>query len=208
MSRYAAQPLREILPRVHQWSVASARYTLESYLIDEPGSAVAIDPQELAPRLAAEVQERIAHIVLTNHFHERAAAILQRRREAQVWARAADVAELEAVTPDHVYDEATELPVGLRAIALGGVGAGEDALLWPRERGVFFDRDGDALGTTSYWMPEAGRLGAHPRLRPPRPLRRLLEVGFASLAVGHGEPILDTAKAELRAYLEQATRDC
>jgi hypothetical protein len=40
-----------------------------------------------------------------------------------------------------------------------------------------------------------------------RPLRRLLEVEFARLAVGHGEPILDTATAELRAYLEQATRD-
>ena len=169
MSRYAAQPLREILPRVHQWSVASARYTLESYLIDEPGGAVAIDPQELAPRLAA------------------------------------DVAELEAVTPDHLHDEATELPAGLRATALGGISAGEHALLWPRERGVLFV--GDALGTTSYWIPEAGRLGTHPRLRPPQLLRRLLEVEFASLAVGHGEPILDTAKAELRAYLEQATRD-
>lgn len=205
MSRYATQPLREILPRVHQWSVASARYTLESYLIDEPDGAVAIDPQELAPRLEAEVQERIAHIVLTNHFHERAAAILQRRWEAQVWAPAADVAELEAVTPDHLYDEATELPAGLRATALGGISAGEYALLWPRERGVLFV--GDALGTTSYWIPEAGRLGAHPRLRPPQLLRRLLEVEFASLTVGHGEPILDTAKAELHAYLEQATRD-
>ena len=40
-----------------------------------------------------------------------------------------------------------------------------------------------------------------------QPIRQRIVVEFASLAVGHGEPILDTAKAELRAYLEQATRD-
>ncbi len=203
MSGYKARPVREVVAGVYQCSVAWPRYTLESYLIDRPEGAIAIDPQDISPRsLASARGNRIAHIILTNHYHERAAAILRARWDAQVWAPAADVRELEAVVPDHAYSEDTALPGNLRAVALGGITPGEHALLWPEERGVLFV--GDALGTVSYWTHGESRLGAHPRMRPPRSLGRLLDLNFTSLAVGHGDPVLDTAKAELAEYLERA----
>lgn len=47
-----------------------------------------------------------------------------------------------------------------------------------------------------------GQIGAHPRARPSQALRSLLDLQFASLAMGHGLAIIDTAKSALRTYLE------
>ncbi len=200
MSPYTAAPPREIVPGVYQWTVAWHRYPLESYLVDTGGGVVAIDPQDLSPSALGGVLPRVRHVILTNHFHERAAAIWRHRFGAQVWAPQGDVDELETLRPDHVYTAASALPGGLQAIALGGISAGEHALLSSDNRGVLFV--GDALGTTSYWTHGAGPLGAHPRMRPPTSLRQLLDLEFTSLAVGHGAPLLDQAKAELARYLE------
>ena len=200
MSGYTAGPPREILPGVYQWTVAWHRYTLESYLVDTDDGVVAIDPQDLSP--LGGVLSRVRHVILTNHYHERAAAIWRHRFDAPVWAPAGDVGDLETLTPNHVYSAESELPGGLLAVGLGGISAGEHALFSSENRGVLFV--GDALGTTSYWTHGEGELGAHPRLRPPEPLRNLLELNFTSLAVGHGEPILDQAKVALATYLESA----
>ena len=110
--------------------------------------------------------------------------------------------DLETLTPDHVYSADSELPGGLQAIGLGGISAGEHALYTSENRGVLFV--GDALGTTSYWTHGEGEIGAHPRMRPPTLLRKLLDLDFTSITVGHGEPILDQAKVALAAYLESA----
>jgi glyoxylase-like metal-dependent hydrolase (beta-lactamase superfamily II) len=202
MSGYTAGPPREILPGVYQWTVAWHRYTLESYLVDTDDGVVAIDPQDLSPRALGGVLSRVRHVILTNHYHERAAAIWRHRFDAPVWAPAGDVGDLETLTPNHVYSAESELPGGLLAVGLGGISAGEHALFSSENRGVLFV--GDALGTTSYWTHGEGELGAHPRIRPPEPLRKLLELNFTSLAVGHGEPILDQAKVALATYLESA----
>ncbi len=202
MSGYTAGPPREILPGVYQWTVAWHRYTLESYLVDTDDGVIAIDPQDLSPRALGGVLSRVRHVILTNHYHERAAAIWRHRFDAPVWAPAGDVGDLETLTPNHVYSAESELPGGLLAVGLGGISAGEHALFSSENRGVLFV--GDALGTTSYWTHGEGELGAHPRIRPPEPLRKLLELNFTSLAVGHGEPILDQAKVALATYLESA----
>ena len=202
MGGYTAGPPREILPGVYQWTVAWHRYTLESYLVDTDDGVVAIDPQDLSPRALGGVLSRVRHVILTNHYHERAAAIWRHRFDAPVWAPAGDVGDLETLTPNHVYSAESELPGGLLAVGLGGISAGEHALFSSENRGVLFV--GDALGTTSYWTHGEGELGAHPRIRPPEPLRKLLELNFTSLAVGHGEPILDQAKVALATYLESA----
>ena len=125
-----------------------------------------------------------------------------RGAELRTHQPAGDVGELETLTPDHVYSSESDLPGGLQAIGLGGISAGEHALFTPENRGVLFV--GDALGTTSYWTHGEGELGAHPRMRPPAPLRKLLDLNFTSIAVGHGEPILDQAKVALATYLEAA----
>jgi len=206
MSGYVARPPRELLPGLIQWTVAWHRYPLESYAIRRKDGCVVIDPSEHPPRAIGPVDDYgVAHVILTNHYHERAAAIWQRRFTARVWAPAGDAAHLEATVPDEAYVDGAELPGGLRAIALGTISPGEHALFWPENRGVLFV--GDALGTTSYWTHGERPLGAHPRARPPHALHRLLDERFTSLAVGHGEPILDTAHVALQAYLEGALRD-
>lgn len=203
MSGYAGSGPREILPGLTQWSVGWQRYSLESYAIEQPSGCVVIDPSDYPPRGIGAIERfGVSHILITNHYHERAAAILRGRFGAKLWAPEGDLAELESGAPDHVYGADTELPAGLQAIALGAITDGEHALLWPENRGVLIV--GDALGTTSYWTHNEGQVGAHPRARPPHALRGLLELPFTSLAVGHGEPILDVAKEALRRYLSEA----
>ena len=202
MSPYFARPPREILPGVYQWTVAWHRFPLESYLVDTDDGVIAIDPQDLSPTALQGVLSRVRHVILTNHYHERAAAMWRHRFDAPVWAPHGDVDDLETLTPDHVYSADSELPGGLQAIGLGGISVGEHALYTSENRGVLFV--GDALGTTSYWTHGEGEIGAHPRMRPPTLLRKLLDLDFTSIAVGHGEPILDQAKVALAAYLESA----
>ena len=203
MSGYAGSGPREILPGLIHWSVGWQRYPLESYAIEQTSGCVLIDPSDYAPRAIGAIERHgVSHILITNHFHERAAAMMRGRFGAEVWAPEGDIGELESVAPDHVYGADTELPAGLQAIALGTITDGEHALLWSENRGVLFV--GDALGTTSYWTHNEGQVGAHPRARPPHALLGLLELPFTSLAVGHGEPILDVAKEALRRYLRKA----
>ena len=203
MTGYAGSGPREILPGLTHWSVGWHRYSLESYAIEQPSGCVLIDPSDYPPHCIGAIERHgVSHILITNHFHERASAMLRGRFGAEVWAPEGDVGELESVTPDHVYGADTELPAGLQAIALGTITPGEHAFLWPENRGVLIV--GDALGTTSYWTHNEGQVGAHPRARPPHALLGLLELPFTSLAVAHGEPILDVAKEALRRYLNEA----
>lgn len=200
MTFYKALSPRAILPRLYQWTVAWPRYPLESYLLETSDGAIAIDPQDAHPGMFKDVQSCVKHVFLTNHYHERAAAMWKHRFGATVWAPEGDVHELETMKPDEVYSQGMDLPGDLEAIALGGITAGEHALLWHDNRGVLFV--GDALGTTSYWTHGERSVGAHPRIRPPTPLLALLDLQFTSLAVGHGEAILDQAKIAVERYLE------
>jgi glyoxylase-like metal-dependent hydrolase (beta-lactamase superfamily II) len=202
---YTALPLRLILPGLYQWTVAWPRYPLESYLIETDDGYIAIDPQDAHPEVFGSIQDNVRHVILTNHYHERAAAIWRHRYGATVWAPKADLDDLETVTADEPYSQSSVLPGGLHAVSITGTTEGEHALLWPENRGVLFV--GDALGTTSYWTHGEGELGAHPKLRLPTDLARLLELNFTSLAVGHGEPMLDQAKMALAKYLGVTTRD-
>ena len=203
MSGYAGSGPREILPGLTHWSVGWQRYSLESYAIEQPSGCVLIDPSDYPPHSIGAIERfGVSHVVITNHWHERASAMMRGRFGAQVWAPEGDLAELESVEPDHVYGADTELPAGLQAIALGTITNGEHALLWAENRGVLLV--GDALGTTSYWTHNEGQVGAHPRARPPHALKGLLELPFTSLTVGHGQPILDVAKEALRRYLSEA----
>ena len=113
--------------------------------------------------------------------------------------------DLETVIADEAYSQSSILPGGIKAVHLGGITEGEHALLWPENRGVLFV--GDALGTTSYWTHGESELGAHPKFRPAGRLAKLLELDFTSLAVGHGEPMLDQAKIALAKYLELMAHD-
>ena len=206
MSRYVAPSPREILPHLTQWTVAWPRYPMESYAIETTEGCIVIDPNDYPPNSIGAIERQgVSHVVITNHFHERAAAIFRDRFGAELWAPEGDTDQLETGQPDHIFSDGTELPARLRAISLGQISAGEHALLWPENRGVLFV--GDALGTTSYWTHSERPLGAHPRARPPHDLKPLLDLPFTSLAVGHGEPVLDCAKEMLRTYLDEATRE-
>ena len=200
MTGYKAPSPREILPGLYQWTVAWPRYPLESYLLETLDGVIAIDPQDAHPGMFKDVQSRVRHVFLTNHYHERAAAMWKHRFGAKVWVPDGDSDELETIKPDEVYSQGMALPGGLEAIALGGITEGEHALLWHDNRGVLFV--GDALGTTSYWTHGERSVGAHPRIRPPAPLRTILDLKFTSLAVGHGEAILDQAKFAVERYME------
>jgi len=206
MKGYPGSGPREILPGLTQWSVGWPRYTLESYAIELPSGCVLVDPSDYPPRGISAIERRgVSHIVITNHFHERAAATFRGRFDAELWAPADDAAQLETGAPDHTYGASTELPAGLEAVLLGEISHGEHALLWNENRGVLFV--GDALGTMSYWTHGEGEIGAHPRARPPHALLGLLDLSYTSIVVGHGEPVLDTAKQVLNRYLIEATRD-
>ena len=115
MSGYAGSGPREILPGLTHWSVGWQRYSLESYAIEQPDGCVLIDPSDYPPHAIGAIERNgVSDILITNHYHERAAAMLRGRFGAKVWAPEGDIGELESVAPDHVFNAETELPAGLR----------------------------------------------------------------------------------------------
>ena len=213
----------ESAPALIRWSVRGRA----SYWLHTAQGPVLIDPQVadssgIEQSLALPEEVPIA-TVLTNDWHERDAYRLRDRWGTPVWAPAAGLpergGELEG-TPDHVYDEGTALPGGLRAQAIQGAFAGEHLLWWraPTGEGVLFTGDavngqaaetspvrddwrtapGLYLGVAHYysqWL--ANPSGLRESLRP------ALDEEFDLLCGSHARPYRNRAREALAQLLAQ-----
>lgn len=179
------------------WFSEPHGYDFNGHLIRLPGGNIAIDPvQPGEDDLPVMIGEGVAHILLTNRNHSRAANLMRQRTGAKTSIHSAD--------EDHAREQGTVIDgsfkVGnrigpLRVVNAAGKSAGEVALYWP-ERRILIVGDaviGNPPGKCSL-LPE--RVMDDPaRLR--ENVRKLLALDFDTLLVGDGVSILSGAKERL-----------
>jgi glyoxylase-like metal-dependent hydrolase (beta-lactamase superfamily II) len=195
--------MREILRDIFIWSRLSEPhgYDFSGYLIRSPGGNCCIDPVEPNDEVATEIARHgVARILLTNRNHSRAANLVRQQTGARVAIHPDDAAHArcqgtEADDELHVGDK-----IGpLRTIGVAGKSPGEVAFHWPERRLLIV---GDAvIGNPPghCGLLRAAVMDEPLRLR--ESVRGLLDLDFDTLLVGDGEPILQDAKARLKALV-------
>ena len=194
-SQAIATELEEVVPGIWAWSVTDERigdFVGSSFAVETDQGTVLVDPHRV------EGFERLLPlqaIVLTTSGHQRSSWRLRREHGTPVWAPEG-VQELDE-QPDHHYGEGTELPGGLRAVFTPGAGTRQHTLLLDRDGGVAFVPD-------LLVMPPGGNLGlipdeyAHDPAQARETTRKLLDLPFDVLCLGHGGHVGGDAKARIR----------
>jgi glyoxylase-like metal-dependent hydrolase (beta-lactamase superfamily II) len=172
------------------------------YLLFSKEGTVLIDPTEPSPdmrerfdALAAAGGAGPMATVLTSSWHERHAYRMRERFGAPVWLPRAGVAEKEG-EPDHLYDDRSALPGGLRAVTIDDRFAGDTVLCWTAGSGERVLFGGDVLiggsGAPGHWRREAGMhlymFGARDEERFLKSFRPLLDEPVDLVCSGHGQP--------------------
>jgi glyoxylase-like metal-dependent hydrolase (beta-lactamase superfamily II) len=192
--------VRELLPGVFTWPWFSERhgYDFNGTLVLHERGNLCIDPVEPdAATLDRLAEAGVAHVLITNRNHVRAANAVRERTGAAVAIHLADAAYARAQGAR--LD--AELAVGERVgpfsiIAVPGKSPGEVALHDAARRILVV---GDAvIGNPPSRLSLLSErvMDDPPALRAS--LRRLLELDFDAIVVGDGVPILQGARERLR----------
>ena len=158
------------------------------------GGCLVVDPVE-TPGLDSALRERgpvVGVATLLDRHQRDAAAIAARLRVPRLIPRALEGAGMGV---DGVEERAVVTRRGWR-----------EALLWVPERSLLVCAE--TLGTAPYCLVrESDRLGLHPLARLLRVRRAFAGLEPSVIAVGHGPPLLDGARAALSATLAHPLRD-
>lgn len=141
---------------------------------------------------------QVAHVILTHKHGDHAgsiAGVLQEAADAAVYAGGADIPDIQSPKPITALADG-ETVFGLRVVATPGHTAGHIAVL-DEAGGILVA--GDALGTSSGTLT-----GSNPSFTEDADAARatVIKLGkltFETLLVGHGEPILEGASAQVAA---------
>ena len=197
-----AQDAQEIVPGVFHWMVEDDRiggFLSSAHAVLDGAAVVLIDPLPLAGDAMAQLGQ-VQAIVLSSGSHQRSAWRL--RRELGVAVYAPELVREVDEEPDVRYREGDSLPAALQAIYAPGPGTTQHFLLLARDGGVLF------TGDTVVNSPTRG-VGFVPEQFDPdrgqtrQTARRMLDLDFAVLCVGHGPPVTDDPKGKLRALLDR-----
>ena len=192
----------------------------DCFAIRTPQGPVLIDPHvpdsESVEWVAGLMGQPPVASVLTASWHERSAYAIRDRYGAPVWLPRAGVPEMEGHA-DHLYDESTPLPAGLRAITVDDTYAGDTLLLWTAadvdHPGVLFTGDAVLAGLdpddprSDHWRRQPGLYlwlhgpGDVTRLRDR--FARLLDEDFDTICSAHSVVIQDQPKTQLARLLER-----
>jgi glyoxylase-like metal-dependent hydrolase (beta-lactamase superfamily II) len=190
--------VREIAPGVWHWTALreSIGSEVSSYYLAE--EKVAIDPM-----LPAERPEwfRPEHAILTCRHHDRDAWQLG----CTVWVVAQGAYELQGRGEFRTYEWGDDLPGGALAYEVGALSPDETAVYIPDHRAlavgdgvIRWEEDGPLGFVPDRFMddPEADKAGLRAAFR------RLLELDFDLLLLGHGDPAVGDAKEQLGALAQ------
>lgn len=196
--------MREIVKDIFTWPWFSEPhgYNFNGHFIYHAGGNLCIDPVQPSEEDLEELGRRgVAHILITNRNHGRAANIIRERTGARTAIHPADAPH--ARKEGAVLDE--ELKLGSKVgpfviVGVPGKSPGEVALHWP-EREILLVGDavvGHPPGRCKL-LPD--KVVDDPaRLR--ESVRGLLALDFDTLLVGDGDPILKSAKDRLRELVD------
>jgi glyoxylase-like metal-dependent hydrolase (beta-lactamase superfamily II) len=196
--------MREILTGIFSWPWFSEPhgYNFNGHFIRYADGNFCVDPVEPSEEDMAEMaRQGVAHILITNRNHSRAANKIRARTGARTAIHPADA--------PHARSEGAELDDELKigdkvgpfmVVGAPGKSPGEVVLHWP-ERKILLVGDavvGDPPGKCKL-LPDKV-VDDPPRFR--ESARGLLALDFDALLVGDGVPILQSAKERLRELVE------
>lgn len=196
--------MRELLTDIYSWPWFSEPhgYNFNGHFICQAGGNLCIDPVEPSEEDLSELVRRgVAHIVITNRNHGRAANTIRARTGARTLIHPADAphARKEGAVLDAEFKEGDKIGPFV-AVGAPGKSPGEVALHWP-ERKILLVGDavvGHPPGRCKL-LPD--KVMDDPmRLR--ESVRGLLALDFDILLVGDGDPILQSAKDRVRELVD------
>jgi glyoxylase-like metal-dependent hydrolase (beta-lactamase superfamily II) len=197
-----AQTIEEVVPGVWSWTLRDERiggFLGAAHAVRAQAGTVLIDPLPLEDEAFGRLLPVVA-IVLTAGTHQRSAWRL--RRELAVAVHAPALVRLVDEEPDVRYSEGDTLPGGLQPYFAPGPGTTQHALLLSGEPSVLF--------TSDLFVHEPGRAlefvpdeYVHDPAETRETARRVLDLDFEVLCMGHGTPLLENPKAAIRALLER-----
>ena len=194
----------EIAPGLWHWTARHEHIHsyVSSYYLLEPG--VLFDP--MIPREGLEWFEQHRapqHVVLSNRHHDRHSWRLREAFGCTIHCISNGVYELEGRGPVETFEFGDELPGGVVVHDVDAICPDETALHIPSHGalvcadGVVRSRDSGRLAFVPDALmddPEQTKEGLR------EAYRRLLDLDFELLLLAHGEPVLDGAKEQLRAF--------
>ena len=195
----------EVAPGLFQW----ARFNEEKQLhfnghcLIHPEGNVLIDPPEPeAPLQEWVAGQGVAHVLLTNRHHARAAETFRERTGARVWMHAAD-ADGAPLPIDETFADGATLPGGWLAITVPDSKSPGETALWAEAGGGTLVIGDARIGRTP------GILEMLPDEKFPDPtraregIRVLLARPFTRLLLGDGTSLLAGGRAALERFCNQ-----
>jgi glyoxylase-like metal-dependent hydrolase (beta-lactamase superfamily II) len=141
---------------------------------------------------------QVAHVILTHKHGDHAgsiAGVLQEAADAAVYAGEADIPAIDSPTPITAVADG-ETVFGLRIVATPGHTAGHIAVL-DEAGGILVA--GDALGTSSGTLAGSNPSFTEDAAAAKASVVKMGALTFETLLVGHGDPILEGASAQVAA---------
>jgi glyoxylase-like metal-dependent hydrolase (beta-lactamase superfamily II) len=197
-----AERVEEVVPGVCSWHVHDDRINFLSaaHAVSSGDGVVLVDPLPLAEAALRALGE-VTAIVLTSGSHQRSGWRL--RRELDVPVSAPALSRQIDEEPDVRYGEGDRLPGGLTPLFTPGAGTTQHTLLTEGEPPVVIVSDllVRAPGRSVELIPDKY---AHDPAQARASIRRLLELDFDTLCMGHGQPLREGAKDAVRRALGES----
>lgn len=200
-----ATSVTEIVPGLFHFQITDERIKsqCDAYALARDGRVALIDPFRLDPA-RLERLGKVEAVVLGSPHHQRSAWRYRREHRAKVYAPAGAVGLDEK--PDATYAAGDALPLGLKALHAPGPVPTHHVFHVDTRPGVLLCTDLLHVGAKGVEFLPDKYMNDPARAR--ESARRLMEVDFDILCLGHGDPILKDAKKTLADVLEKdaATR--
>jgi len=210
--------MQELIPgRLITWTAKGLLgMPLRSYAYRQGDTVVWIDPalpeDTDAERVLAFGEPQ--HVLLTTGLHDRDVEDIRKRFSLPVWVPEKG-GDMFVTRPDHRYTWQSDLPAGLRAVSIPGIGGGEHALVgdidgrrfafvgdavlhFPKLEGfsklILRQPKGEFQHKAIYW-------GGGNKKQALKEAKRLISLELAMILPMHGTPVVDEAHAKIRESL-------
>jgi glyoxylase-like metal-dependent hydrolase (beta-lactamase superfamily II) len=197
-----AERVEEVAPGVYFWQVHDDRINFLSaaHAVATDEGVVLVDPLPLVEDAFRGLGE-VAAIVLSSGSHQRSSWRLRRELGVPVWAPALS-REIDE-EPDVRYGEGDRLPGGLTALFTPGAGTTQHTIVRGEDPRIAIVSDllVRAPGHEVELVPDEY---AHDPAQARESIRKLLELDFDVLCMGHGAPVTDDAQGAVRRALGES----
>lgn len=210
--------MQELIPgRLITWTAKGLLgMPLRSYAYRQGEVVVWIDPAQPEDKDTEQVLAfgTPQHVLLTTGLHDRDAEAIRTRYGSPVWVPEKG-GDRFVTKPDHRYTWQSDLPAGLKAVSIPGIGGGEHALVgdvagrrfafvgdavfhYPKldviSKLILRQPKGEFQHKVVYW-------GGGNKKQALKEAKRLISLELAMVLPMHGTPVLEEAHAKIRESL-------